>query len=67
MATYNKLYFSEEQSLKYLPEVEVDNVSKLSEMIMNETLAGFTTFPQVLQGDSLSGRYPPGELLLMKE
>ena len=53
MATYNKLYFSEEQSLKYLPEVEVDTVSKLSEMIMNETLAVFTTFFEILQGDTI--------------
>ena len=66
MATYNKLYFSEEQSLKYLPEVEVDTVSKLSKMIMNETLAVFTTFFEILQGEtireknSLSGRNPPG-------
>ena len=65
----NKLYFSEELSLKYLPEVEVE---QCGEMIMNETLAVFTTFFEILQGgrynsikNSLSGRNPPGELLLM--
>ena len=51
----NKLYFSEENSQKYLPEVEVDtvSVSKCGKMIMNETLAVFTTFFQILQGETI--------------
>ena len=50
----------------------MDTVNKCGKMIMNETLAGFTTFPQINTSgrynsvkNSLSGRNPPGELLLM--